>query len=172
MSWFFNKKNRNEQENAAYKLYRLLVEQPHIPLADLQKINCPTLVIGGDHDVIKEEHTFLIYKNIPNSYLWILPASGHSTPIVYKDDFNVTSYPFIGGLIGNDLLRRFNMIINYPKKEIHLLPNKSFKEDAIQMSEMEKIIKQEEKQTQEKNKKREITIKLIIFVLVLSIIIY
>lgn len=83
-----NKKNRNEQENAAYKLYRLLVEQPHIPLADLQKINCPTLVIGGDHDVIKEEHTFLIYKNIPNSYLWILPASGHSTPIVYKDDFN------------------------------------------------------------------------------------
>ena len=83
-----NKKNRNEQENAAYKLFRLLVEQPHIPLADLQKINCPTLVIGGDHDVIKEEHTFLIYKNIPKSYLWILPASGHSTPIVYKDDFN------------------------------------------------------------------------------------
>lgn len=82
------KKNRNEQENAAYKLLRLLVEQPHIPLADLQKINCPTLVIGGDHDVIKEEHTFLIYKNIPKSYLWILPASGHSTPIVYKDDFN------------------------------------------------------------------------------------
>jgi pimeloyl-ACP methyl ester carboxylesterase len=83
-----NKKNRNEQENNAYKLYRLLTEQPHIPLTDLHKINCPTLVIGGDHDVIKEEHTFLIYKNIPKSYLWILPASGHSTPIVYKDDFN------------------------------------------------------------------------------------
>lgn len=83
-----NKNNRNELENAAYKLFRLLVEQPHIPQADLQKINCPTLVIGGDHDVIKEEHTFLIYKNIRKSYLWILPASGHSTPIVYKDDFN------------------------------------------------------------------------------------
>lgn len=52
-----------------------------------------------------------------------------------------------------------------------ILPNKSFKEDAIQMSEMEKIIKQEEKQTQAKNKKREKTIKLIIFALVLSIII-
>lgn len=83
-----NKKNRNEQENAAYKLYCLLVEQPNIPLADLHSIKCPTLVIGGDHDVIKEEHTFLIYKNIPKAYLWILPASGHSTPIVYKDDFN------------------------------------------------------------------------------------
>lgn len=48
---------------------------------------------------------------------------------LYKDDFNVTSYPFSGGLLGNDLLRRFNMIINYPNREIHLLPNKHFSED-------------------------------------------
>jgi len=46
------------------------------------------LVIGGDHDVIKPEHTLLIAQNIPNSYLWILPNSGHSTPVVYRDDFN------------------------------------------------------------------------------------
>ena len=70
------------------KLYRLLTEQPHIPITDLQKISCPTLVIGGDHDVIKEEHTMEIYKNIPNAYLWILPNSGHSTPVAYKKEFN------------------------------------------------------------------------------------
>jgi hypothetical protein len=29
-----------------------------------------------------------IYKNIPNAYLWILPNSGHSTPIVYTTEFN------------------------------------------------------------------------------------
>src|SRR5262245_8306037 len=52
-----NKSNRTQQENAGFKLLRLLVEQPHIPSTDLNKINCPTLVIGGDHDVIKEEHT-------------------------------------------------------------------------------------------------------------------
>jgi pimeloyl-ACP methyl ester carboxylesterase len=46
------------------------------------------LVIGGDHDVIKVEHTMEIYKNISNAYLWILPNSGHSTPIVYADEFN------------------------------------------------------------------------------------
>lgn len=82
------KEKRNVMENRSYKLLRLLVEQPHIPLTDLQKISCPTLVIGGDHDVIKTEHTMLIAKNIPQSYLWILPNSGHSTPLVYKDDFN------------------------------------------------------------------------------------
>jgi len=42
---------------------------------------------------------------------------------LYDDDFNVTSYPFTGGLIGNDLLRRFNLTINYPNREIHLQPN-------------------------------------------------
>jgi len=83
-----NKQDKNEKEKGEWKLMRLLVEEPHIPLSDLQKIAVPTLVIGGDHDVIKPEHTLLIAQNIPQSYLWILPNSGHSTPIIYKDEFN------------------------------------------------------------------------------------
>lgn len=83
-----NKSNKSETENSGYKLLRLLVENPHIPLSDLQKIYCPSLIIGGDHDVIKEEHTMEIFKNIPKAFLWILPNSGHSTPVVYADEFN------------------------------------------------------------------------------------
>jgi hypothetical protein len=57
------------------------------------------------------------------------PYKFRSVPVyLYKDDHNVTSYPFTGGLLGNDLLRRFNMIFNYPNREIHLLPNSHFKE--------------------------------------------
>jgi pimeloyl-ACP methyl ester carboxylesterase len=70
------------------KLLHLLSYEPHIKTEDLAKITCPTLVIGGDHDVIRPEHTMLIAHSIPNSYLWILPNSGHSTPIYYKDLFN------------------------------------------------------------------------------------
>ena len=83
-----NKLDKNEREKNSFKLLKLLIEQPHIADSELQKISCPTLVIGGDHDVIKEGHTVEIYQNIPNSYLWILPNSGHSTPIVYTDEFN------------------------------------------------------------------------------------
>jgi pimeloyl-ACP methyl ester carboxylesterase len=82
------KADKSEVERNGFKLLRLLIENPHIPLTDLQKISCPTLVIGGDHDVIKEEHTMEIYKNIPKAYLWILPNSGHSTPVVYSTEFN------------------------------------------------------------------------------------
>ncbi len=84
------KANKTAAEKNEWKLLRLLWEQPHIPTAALGKITCPTLVIGGDHDVIKEEHTMLIYHSIPKAYLWILPNSGHSTPVVYKDIFNAT----------------------------------------------------------------------------------
>ena len=47
---------------------------------------------------------------------------------IFEDEYNVTSYPYLGGLIGNDLLRRFNLIINYGKREIHMLPNSHFKD--------------------------------------------
>ncbi|MEK7200248.1 MAG: PDZ domain-containing protein, partial [Bacteroidota bacterium] len=45
---------------------------------------------------------------------------------VFEDDYNVTSYPLLGGLIGNDILRRFNVILNYPEQSIHLKPNSHF----------------------------------------------
>lgn len=47
---------------------------------------------------------------------------------IFDDDYNVTSYPYLGGLIGNDLLRRFNLILNYEKRDIYLIPNTHFKD--------------------------------------------
>lgn len=47
---------------------------------------------------------------------------------VFDDVYNITSYPFLGGLIGNDLLRRFNVILNYSKRDIYITPNKHYKE--------------------------------------------
>lgn len=81
-------KNVTPEMRDQLNLLHLLTYEPHIKLEDLKKISCPTLVIGGDHDVIRTKHTMLIADNIPNSYLWILPNSGHSTPIYYKDMFN------------------------------------------------------------------------------------
>ena len=47
---------------------------------------------------------------------------------IFDDEYNVTSYPYLGGLIGNDLLRRFNVILNYDKRDIFLVPNSHFHE--------------------------------------------
>lgn len=47
---------------------------------------------------------------------------------IFNDEYNVTSYPYLGGLIGNDILRRFNVIFNYPKRDIHLIPNSHYRD--------------------------------------------
>ena len=84
------KQGKTPEEKQQFKLVRLEAEEPHINPSSLNVIKIPALVIGGDHDILKPAHTLLIFQNIPNAYLWILPNSGHSTPVVYKDDFNKT----------------------------------------------------------------------------------
>ena len=55
------------------------------------------------------------------------PYRFRSVPIyVFEDTYNITSYPYLGGLIGNDLLRRFNTILNYDRRDIYLVPNTHF----------------------------------------------
>jgi predicted aspartyl protease len=48
---------------------------------------------------------------------------------VYTDKANTLSYPSATGLIGNDILRRFNWILNYSKKEMNLVPNRYFRDE-------------------------------------------
>ncbi|MFM6995183.1 MAG: aspartyl protease family protein [Sediminibacterium sp.] len=45
---------------------------------------------------------------------------------VFDDAFDVLNYPNLGGLIGSDLLRKFNIILNYPEEKIHITPNSNF----------------------------------------------
>jgi pimeloyl-ACP methyl ester carboxylesterase len=85
-----SKMEQTPQVKNALKLAHLLSYEPHITIEQLHSIQCPTLVIGGDHDVLLPKHTLLIAESIPRSYLWIIPNSGHSTPIHYKDQFNET----------------------------------------------------------------------------------
>jgi pimeloyl-ACP methyl ester carboxylesterase len=79
---------KTPEEVKEFKLLKLMIEQPNIELTALHKIAAPTLVIGGDHDLILPAHTLQIFQNIPNAYLWIIPHSGHSTLIDHADEFN------------------------------------------------------------------------------------
>jgi hypothetical protein len=47
---------------------------------------------------------------------------------VFDDTFNLTAYPYLSGIIGNDILRRFNVFLNYPKKEFYFMPNSHYQD--------------------------------------------
>lgn len=57
-----------------WELLDLMTTQPHIKPASLAALTMPTLVAAGDRDMIREKHTRLIARSIPNSQLAILPG--------------------------------------------------------------------------------------------------
>jgi len=67
------------------KYIKMMLNEPNIPLSDLQKIVIPVHVIAGEKDVIKYEHTKLIADNIKNSTLEIVKGEKHGSYIIHSD---------------------------------------------------------------------------------------
>jgi pimeloyl-ACP methyl ester carboxylesterase len=91
-------KNFVEHDTSATKkemaLNKMLLYQPNIPYTDLKQIHCPVLVMAGDHDVIKPEHTLKIFQFIPKASLCIFPDSNHGVCQQHPELFNKTVFSF------------------------------------------------------------------------------
>jgi len=72
------------------KVAQMLLDEPHIPVASLERITAPTLILAGDHDLIRDEHTLAIYHHIPNDELAIFPNATHLVPYDDPALFNAT----------------------------------------------------------------------------------
>lgn len=61
----FIKKSAKARKKA--EMLGLMVKDPNVKIQELSKISMPTLVIAGNKDMIKDSHTKLIGKSIPNA---------------------------------------------------------------------------------------------------------
>lgn len=87
--------NTNHENDLAIDLNNLDIKYPTLNFNDLNVIKSKTLVIAGDHDEIKGEHTLKIYESIPNAQLAILPNSSHSVLIENPKLFNKIVLTFL-----------------------------------------------------------------------------
>jgi len=69
------------------KLNQLMLDYPKMPYSDLSQIKAPVLVVAGDRDVIRPEHTLKIFQNIPNSQMCIIPGATHGAAWEKKELF-------------------------------------------------------------------------------------
>ncbi|BAL89697.1 hypothetical protein AMIS_44770 [Actinoplanes missouriensis 431] len=60
------------------KLFRLWRSEPHIDPADLARITAPVLVMSGDRDTIRPDHSLLIAASIPGAQLCVVPGTTHN----------------------------------------------------------------------------------------------
>jgi pimeloyl-ACP methyl ester carboxylesterase len=76
------------------RLYSLLAYQPNITEKDLKKIKCPVLIMSGDRDAIRLEHSIKMFNNIPNSNLFVMPGATHFGSIEKPELFNLVLLDF------------------------------------------------------------------------------
>jgi len=56
----------------------MMLNEPNLAFEELTKgVKCPTLVMAGDRDLIKLEHTAGLFRAIPGAELCIFPGSDH-----------------------------------------------------------------------------------------------
>ena len=65
------------QDEKTKQLLSLLATQPNIEEEELKQIKSPVLVMTGDRDAIKLEHSLRIFRNIPRSNLFVMPGATH-----------------------------------------------------------------------------------------------
>lgn len=66
-------------------LIKLMLEEPNIDLARLSNISTPTLVVGAEDDLFKDDLFESIVSTMPNAELKIMPNHEHDTYIVDND---------------------------------------------------------------------------------------
>lgn len=71
------KKDTTKNWKVIQQRNRLMEFQPQISSSDLKKITCPVLVASTDRDIIKEEHTLFIYRNIQKANLCFFTGETH-----------------------------------------------------------------------------------------------
>lgn len=77
------------------RLYNLMIYQPNISEKELQKITCPVLLITGDRDAIRLEHSLKIFYTIKNSNLFVMPGATHFGSYDKPDLFNKVVSDFL-----------------------------------------------------------------------------
>ncbi|OXB02803.1 alpha/beta fold hydrolase [Flavobacterium pectinovorum] len=88
-------KDTSENWNLQKQLAGLLVDQPNIATKDLSKIKAKVLIIAGDKDIIKNEHSVEIFENIPKAQLCIMPGETHFAPASSPEVFNALANKFL-----------------------------------------------------------------------------
>lgn len=88
------KENKDHKNDMLIDLYNLDIKYPNLKYENLKNIQCPSLILAGDNDEIKTEHTVKIAESIPKGQLAIIPNSTHYVPEQKPELFNLIVIDF------------------------------------------------------------------------------
>ncbi len=78
------------------KWLRMWQEGPLLEVAELAGIGVPVLVMQGDHDGVRVEHSAQIARTVPDAQLAVVPGTSHTLPLEKPDLVNRMLLDFLG----------------------------------------------------------------------------
>lgn len=85
----------SEKAKIKKEIISLMIDQPQFSEKEIQSIKIPTLVIVGEHDMIKQTHTNKIAALIKDAKLEILPNADHFAAKKVPQEFNTAVIKFL-----------------------------------------------------------------------------
>ena len=62
----------------------MMLSEPDLTDALLEKISCPVLLLMGEHDMVREKDTKKIAAAIPGAEYRILPGEDHGSYVIHS----------------------------------------------------------------------------------------
>ena len=87
--------NRDHYEEAMNKIIQLWKTQPNFTTEELGRIRAKTMIVAGEFDLVRREHTEALAKAIPGAKLWIVPGANHGVMIDKADQVNPAVADFL-----------------------------------------------------------------------------
>lgn len=73
----------------------LMVDDPRLDPAALAAVRAPALVVVGERDAVRPEHTRLIVDALPDARLAVVPGAGHMLPRCAPDELSALVTAFL-----------------------------------------------------------------------------
>lgn len=80
---FWEEFSKQKENDSVAPLVKMMLYEPQMTFKDMHKIQCPSLIVAGEFDLIDSTHTRAIAENIPHGRALFLPGEDHGSHI-YK----------------------------------------------------------------------------------------
>jgi pimeloyl-ACP methyl ester carboxylesterase len=77
------------------RIVKMFRSEPSFTSEQIASIKAPTLLIVGDHDMVRPEHAVEMFRLIPGAELSVVPHAGHSVPMEKPALWNETVRSFL-----------------------------------------------------------------------------
>jgi pimeloyl-ACP methyl ester carboxylesterase len=77
------------------RILKMFRSEPNFTREQLAGIRAPTLLIVGDHDMVRPEHAVEMFRTIPGAQLCVIPHAGHGVPATKPALWNETVLSFL-----------------------------------------------------------------------------